>query len=93
MKTLVLGLKNIVWGISSCTSAFRGAMLPPTKVSSIEESIVYTCLLKNGLQCFSIYSAGPNPSPTEEKDVKKSLLLEEFGKNFDVFFFFQKIRF
>lgn len=72
MKTLVLGLKNIVWGISSCTpNAYRNSMIPTNKTASLEESMVYTSLLKNGLQCFSIYSSGPNPSPTEEKDVNQ----------------------
>lgn len=60
IKTLVLGLKNIVWGISSCNVNRNGK-------SSVEESLIFTNLLKNGLKCFSIYSVGTNPS--EEKEI------------------------
>eukprot|EP01114_Cavostelium_apophysatum_P014185 TRINITY_DN3613_c0_g1_i5.p1 TRINITY_DN3613_c0_g1~~TRINITY_DN3613_c0_g1_i5.p1 ORF type:complete len:3612 (+),score=1106.25 TRINITY_DN3613_c0_g1_i5:200-11035(+) len=72
MKNLVLGLKNIVWGISSCTPNYRGfnanvAHLP--KTMSLEESLIFTRLLKNGLKCFTIYSSGPNASPTDEKEI------------------------
>lgn len=31
MKTLVLGLKNIVWGISSCTPSFRPSQATPAQ--------------------------------------------------------------
>jgi ribosomal protein L37AE/L43A len=66
MKTLVLGLKNIVWGISTCPLAFRG---PTYKTMSLEETLIYTSLLKNGLKCFPVYAMAPEPSPGEEKDV------------------------
>ncbi|KAL6045043.1 putative transformation/transcription domain-associated protein [Balamuthia mandrillaris] len=72
MKTLVLGLKNIVWGISSCSPAFRlmtGGREDLQRAVALEESLIFTRLLKNGLKCFSIYSEGPNPSPQEEKDI------------------------
>ena len=46
-----------------------GSLTGIHKMISVEESLIFTCLLKNGLKCFCIYSSGPNPSPQEEKDV------------------------
>ncbi len=77
LKTLVLGLKNIVWGISSCSPNYRPTSsnaplqvpITSTSKSSVEETLIFTSLHKNGLKCFSIYSQGPNPHPQEEKDV------------------------
>lgn len=76
MKTLVLGLKNIVWGIGSCTPNYRnnnaainGNSTTTANKSSVEESLIFTSLQKNVLRCFSIYAQGPNPYPQEEKDV------------------------
>jgi len=80
LKTLVVGLKNIVWGIVSCIQMMRAR--PATASSSTspipdhhraiitEECFIFTRLLKNGLKCFGgIYSEGPNPALQEEKDV------------------------
>lgn len=72
MKTLVIGLKNIVWGISSCSPTYR---LATNKSSTNEETMIYSSLLKNGLQCYSLYSSGPNPSVAEEKDVTIKILM------------------
>ena len=85
LKTLVLGLKNIVWGIGSCTPSFKsvGSLGSSTtsvpsntsatlKTSTLEESLIFTSLQKNALKCFVIYSqnAGwPVPYPQEEKDI------------------------
>jgi hypothetical protein len=79
MKNLVMGLKNIVWGITSCTQTLRarhaataastGSPADPHRALIAEECLIFTRLLKNGLKCFGIYSEGPNPSLQEEKDV------------------------
>jgi len=63
IKTLVLGLKNIVWGITS--TVFNNNAALPLEVT---ESLIFTSLLKNGLKCFSIYSADPK-SDQEEREV------------------------
>lgn len=80
MKNLVMGLKNIVWGIGSCTQAMRARQsaagvssgADPHRAFIAEECLIFTRLLKNGLKCFSIYSEGPNPSLQEEKDVRSA---------------------
>jgi len=77
VKNLVLGLKNIVWGICSCTPNYRNLIAPglpnqpqpQQKGTSVDEILLYIKLLKNGLRCFSIYSQGPNPSPQDEKEI------------------------
>jgi hypothetical protein len=80
MKNLVMGLKNIVWGITSCTQTMRARhtavsaatgspAADPHRALIAEECLIFTRLLKNGLKCFGIYSEGPNPSLQEEKDV------------------------
>jgi len=81
MKNLVMGLKNIVWGITSCTQTLRtrhaataaaggSPAVDPHRALVAEECLIFTRLLKNGLKCFGIYSEGPNPSLQEEKDVR-----------------------
>jgi transformation/transcription domain-associated protein len=90
LKTLVLGLKNIVWGIGSCTPSFKSvgsvtsgvstSNQPSSslKTSTLEESLIFTSLQKNALKCFVIYSqsAGwPVPYPQEEKDVRFNVLI------------------
>lgn len=63
MRTLVLGLKNIVWGITSLSTRLQIISYP------VDENLLFIQLLKNGLKCFSIYSAGPNPALQDEKEV------------------------
>ncbi len=48
MKTLVLGLKNIVWGITNCSPNYRtvqnpqgGTTVAPVKVMNVEESLIF----------------------------------------------------
>jgi len=50
---------------------------PFMKTMSVEEGLIFTCLLRNGIKCFTIYSAGPNPAPQEEKE-----LLDHFAAVF-----------
>lgn len=113
LKTLVLGLKNIVWGISSCNSKFNtvsssgpsaasvAAAAGPTSADyaaalatagrpetlgdslsrnkdattsrsariSVEESLLFTRLLRNGLMCFSIYGTGQRPTAEEKENL------------------------
>lgn len=72
MKTLVVGLKNIFWGISSCNNAANrtnqiSSINQGNKVIlNIEESSLCCKLLKNGLKCFSLYK---EPNQQEEKEV------------------------
>ena len=77
IRTLVLGLKNIVWGIFSCSPnpAFTAPppssgnnQTPPPKIQ-IEESHIFVDLLKCGLKCFPLFSKGPAASVQDEKDV------------------------
>eukprot|EP00026_Physarum_polycephalum_P000015 Phypoly_transcript_00015.p1 GENE.Phypoly_transcript_00015~~Phypoly_transcript_00015.p1 ORF type:complete len:3639 (+),score=586.09 Phypoly_transcript_00015:159-11075(+) len=74
LKTLVLGLKNIVWGITNCGPSYQRAVgvpgsqgAQPSKMN-VEESLIFVRLLKNGLKCFAVFSCGPTPAPQEEKE-------------------------
>ena len=71
VNTLVLGLKNIVWGITQCSkhlsstsSSSQEKLLTLNNLNSsiLEESMIFIRLLKNALQCFEIYSLHPSPA-------------------------------
>lgn len=72
MRTLVVSLKNIMWGISNCSGMVRNpnASQPqqPPKMMTPEESSMFVSLLKNGLKCFPIFTEGNQPALAEEKD-------------------------
>ena len=60
LKTIVGGLKNIVWGISHCNQTASqaqsgGAQARPTRLLSPDEVFLFIHLLKHGLRCFDIF--------------------------------------
>ncbi|KAH3761988.1 transformation/transcription domain-associated protein [Pelomyxa schiedti] len=80
LKTLVLGLKNIIWGITSCTQPAPNPATPTSpfaaqsslgayRVAQIEESKTYSTMLKSGIRSFIIFSRGHGASPAEEKEI------------------------
>lgn len=62
VKTLILGLKNVIYVL--LTEQGQNTQSPRTK----EELKLFICLFKYGLNCFPIFTLGPSPSPTEEKE-------------------------
>lgn len=62
VKTLILGLKNVIYVL--LTENGQNTQSPRTK----EELKLFICLFKYGLNCFPIFTLGPSPSPTEEKE-------------------------
>ena len=66
LKTMILGVKTVVWSVSNSRQPqSAGAQ----KGMSESECLLVARLLKSGLECFAIYSSGPEASSQEEKDV------------------------
>ncbi len=74
LKTMILGVKTVVWSVSNSRMSVMQARDPMAgaqlqKGMSEAECLLVARLLKSGLECFAIYSTGPEASPQEEKDV------------------------
>jgi transformation/transcription domain-associated protein len=92
IRTLILGLKPVVWSASNLRTAQAvpnqapSAAQPATatqqqvrKGLTKEECLLISRLLKGALKCFPIYSAVPSSTPSEEKD-----MLDLFAQVFTV---------
>jgi len=73
LKTMILGVKTVVWSVSNSRMAITQTQPAsgsvPQKGMSESESALVAKLLKEGLQCCVIYSHDPDSSPQEEKEV------------------------
>ena len=89
IRTLILGLKTVVWSASNLRTAQPPAAgqaesAPPAQLQvrkglTKEECLLISRLLKGALKCFPIYSADPSSTPSEEKD-----MLDLFAQVFTV---------
>lgn len=88
VSTLVIGLKNIVWGITNCAKPQQqsNTMNDHSKQHqlsiSLEESFIFSRLLKNALQCFSIFSSGSIPHQNDQSSNDERETLESFAQLF-----------
>jgi hypothetical protein len=71
VKTLILGLKNVIFVMLSMDSQKQNGTQPPQpKVpKQTDEVKLFLSLFKHGLNCFPVYTMGSNPSPADEKEV------------------------
>ena len=91
MRTLILGLKTVVWSASNLRSvaqnyaqghdpkSAKAPAMNTRKGLSDHEGFLVAKLLKSALKCFAIYTCGPSPSTTEEKE-----MLDLFAQVFTV---------
>jgi phosphatidylinositol kinase/protein kinase (PI-3 family) len=87
IRTLILGLKTVVWSASNLRTAQNSAAGQPAPTThqqvrkglTKEECLLISRLLKGALKCFPIYSAVASVPASEEKD-----MLDLFAQVFTV---------
>ena len=69
LKTLVGGLKNIIWGVNHCNQTSQvqanGNQPRPVRLLAADEVYLFVHLLRNGLRCFDIYKVSLNGRPRD----------------------------
>eukprot|EP01133_Synstelium_polycarpum_P011916 gene11916-13884_t len=90
IKTIVCGFRNISWALNYSPSV-RNILLPTGQsqqvraaLPPVDESLLYIKLFRNMVKCLAIFG-GPNPAPTEEKDILDHFAITLFQLEYRTF--------